>query len=261
MRTSRAPIANIDVDNLPMAGAKSRVEALIQERRFALVVTPNLDHLTQLRSNPELLGAYRLADLVVADGLPVVWLSWLTRNPLKCRVTGVDLFTVVCEQPRQTPLRVFLLGADERSSEAAAAKLETGGTGVRVVGRYAGSVPDGDLQPGLGSQIAASRPDVVAVCLGCPKQEKWVVRNRDALPPAVYMCLGATLDFMAGSVPRAPSWMRAVGLEWLHRLKTEPARMGGRYLRDLMAFPSLALLTFRRRTCVQTGSEIGAYRK
>jgi N-acetylglucosaminyldiphosphoundecaprenol N-acetyl-beta-D-mannosaminyltransferase len=148
------------------------------------------------------------------------------------------------------PLRVFLLGAAAGVADRAAKNISERWPAVHVVGTY--SPPLGFEKDELENErilkcIAASQPDVLVVGLGAPKQELWVHAHRDRIAAPVALCVGATIDFLAGEKPRAPVWMRRVGLEWLQRLASEPRRLAGRYLRDAWVFPRLLWREFARQ--------------
>jgi N-acetylglucosaminyldiphosphoundecaprenol N-acetyl-beta-D-mannosaminyltransferase len=231
----RARLACISVSE-----AVDRVLALRTQPRPTLVVTANSDHIVRLENDEALAEAYEAADLAVIDGQPLVWASRLTPSPAPERVTGVDLFTAVCERA-DDGLNLFLLGGSEENSAATARVLVHNFPRVRVVGRNTDRVTD-ETSDAVIEQIHASGANVVAVFLGCPKQEVWVHRHRDALPPGAYLCLGGAVDIISGSLPRAGLMWRRLGLEWLHRLLLEPRRLSRRYLVD---DPKFALVAAR----------------
>jgi N-acetylglucosaminyldiphosphoundecaprenol N-acetyl-beta-D-mannosaminyltransferase len=223
--------------------AVDRVLQLRAEPRATLVVTANSDHIVRLETDDDLVAAYGDADLAVIDGQPLLWASRLTPSPAPERVSGVDLFTALCE--REDPgVRLFLLGGSETNNAAAARVLTERYPHVRVVGRNAERLTD-RTSPGIIEQIRISGANVVGVFLGCPKQEVWVHRHRDALPPGAYLCLGGTVDIISGSLPRAGKVWRRLGLEWLHRLLLEPRRLWRRYLLDDPKFALVAARSIR----------------
>jgi N-acetylglucosaminyldiphosphoundecaprenol N-acetyl-beta-D-mannosaminyltransferase len=216
-----------------------------ERHRCRCVVTPNVNHAVLLRSHREFAAVYAEADFVLADGAPLVFLSRLFGEGVPERVAGSDLVPELFERaPIDRPVRVFLLGGRPEVNGRAAQTIEARWQGVRVVGRDS---------PPLGFEhresenrrildaVEQSRPDVLIVGLGSPKQELWVHRHRDALRAKVALCVGATIDFLAGARRRAPVWMRRSGLEWVHRVASEPRRLSGRYLHDGLALPGLVL--------------------
>jgi len=220
------------------------------EKRCRYVVTPNVNHAVMYQRHEALGEAYKGADLVLADGAPLVLASRLLGKQLPERVAGSDLVPAIFQAARaDEKLRVFLLGGAPGVSAQAAKNAEQLWPGVEVVGTY--SPPFGfeqdDAENGeILRRISEVQPDLLVVGLGAPKQELWVHRHRDRIEARAALCVGATIDFLAGNKPRAPVWMRRSGLEWLHRLLTEPRRLFGRYLRDGLAFPRLVWRDWRK---------------
>jgi N-acetylglucosaminyldiphosphoundecaprenol N-acetyl-beta-D-mannosaminyltransferase len=217
--------------------------------RCRYVVTPNVNHAVLLQRHDEFARAYADADFVLADGAPLVLLSRLLGRALPERVAGSDLVPKLFERGRaDRPIRVFLLGARPEVSERAARITEERWPGVKVVGRDSpplGFEKDQAENSRILAGVAAARPDVLIVGLGAPKQELWVHRHRDAIRAKVVLCVGATIDFIAGEKRRAPVWMRRSGLEWMHRVATEPKRLSGRYFRDGLALPGMVFRELR----------------
>jgi N-acetylglucosaminyldiphosphoundecaprenol N-acetyl-beta-D-mannosaminyltransferase len=211
------------------------------------VVTPNVDHAVLFQERADLRDAYSDASLVLADGAPIVLASRVLRRPLPERVAGSDLVPEIFQAANQ-PLRVFLLGAAPGVAELAAARIEAQSQSVNVVGWYSPplGVENNHLENArILAKIAAVRPDLLIVGFGAPKQELWVHAHRHALQAKVALCAGATIDFLAGNRERSPVWMRRAGLEWLHRLGTEPRRLATRYARDAWVFPQLVWREWR----------------
>ncbi len=214
------------------------------------VVTPNVDHTVMFQTRDDLRKAYANAALVLADGAPVVWASWLLRRALPERVAGSDLVPALFEQSERTgePLRVFLLGAAPGVGQRAAASIHQRWVNVEVVGVYSpplGFESDTAENTRILEMIARSGSQLVLIGLGAPKQELWVEQHVDQLHARVALCVGATIDFLAGEKARSPLWMRRLGLEWFHRLATEPSRLAKRYLRDAWIFPQLVWREWR----------------
>ena len=215
----------------------------------AMVVTPNADHVVNLERDPALRAAYVRADLVVPDGMPVVWAARLLGTPVKERVTGSDLMPRLCEIAAQRGLKVFLLGGAEGVAERATDKLVQRYPGLVVCGTSCPS-PGFERDPAQNESIVGairrSEADLVFVCLGSPKQEVWTCEHLAQFDHGVFLGVGAAIDFCAGTTERAPGWMRRSGLEWLFRLWREPGRLIGRYTRDLYFFVLLARQLWRR---------------
>lgn len=205
------------------------------------VVTPNTDHAVLFQRRADFRDAYEHAALVLADGAPLVWASRLFGRGVPERVAGSDFIPALFHSAKR-PVRVFLLGAAPGVGEQAAKRIEAQWPNVSVVGTY--SPPIGFDQRADENERAihvlrAVPHDLLLVGLGAPKQELWVAKHRHELPAKVAVCAGATIDFLAGHRRRSPVWMRNVGLEWFHRMCSEPRRLAGRYLRDAVALPQL----------------------
>jgi N-acetylglucosaminyldiphosphoundecaprenol N-acetyl-beta-D-mannosaminyltransferase len=241
----RIRLFGIEIDAVRMDDAVDRLVQWIEHggEGCRYVVTPNADHAVLLQEHAPLRLAYADAHLVLADGMPVVLASRLVGRPLPERVTGADLVPALFDAARgDRPLRVFLLGAGPGVAERAAQKIEARWPAVRVCGTYSppmGFEHDAAENGAILARIAEASPNVLVVGLGAPKQEVWVHEHRHRIHARVALCVGATIDFMAGEKPRAPVWMRRCGLEWLHRLASDPGRLARRYARDAWVFPQL----------------------
>lgn len=243
-----------EIDAIDMNAAVDAVLAWRQAPRGAAcryVVTPNVDHAVMFQTNEPLRQAYAEASLVLADGAPIVLASRLLGRPLPERVAGSDLAPALFKRAAAEgePLTVFLLGAGPGVAERAAANIESRWANVKVVGTLSpplGFERDAAECERILAAIAAVKPDVLLVGFGAPKQELWVHAHANRIEAKAALCIGATIDFLAGEKQRAPRWMRCVGLEWLHRLSSEPKRLAKRYLRDAWIFPQLVWRDWRR---------------
>lgn len=248
-------LLGIEIDNVTFQEA---VEALLDRLlpgggRGHYVVTPNVAQIVRLQKDKGLRRIYQNADLVIADGMPVIWLSRLLGTPLKERVTGSDLLPKLCAEAAQRGLRVFFLGARPGVGERAAAQLKREHPQLQVVGVYAppfGFEHDPQENARIRKLIRQRRPDLLFVALGFPKQERWIAQHAKACRVPLSLGVGAALDFVAGTRKRAPRWMQAWGLEWLFRTLQEPCRLGRRYL---VVGPQFLLLALRELWCRKTG--------
>lgn len=237
------------IDAIRMGEAVEHLRHWIAEpsSRCRYVVTPNVDHAVMLREHEGMQQSYEDADLILADGAPIVWASRLLQKPLPERVPGSELVPALFDScnscgANQRNLRVFLLGAAVGVANRAAKNMKRQWPNVETVGVYSpplGFEKDPDESNYILGRIALCRPDVVVVGLGAPKQELWVHQNRDQIAAKVALCVGATIDFLAGEKRRAPIWMRRAGIEWLHRMCSDPKRLVKRYAKDAWVFPQL----------------------
>ena len=244
---ARVELFGVQIDPLRMDEAVGQVLAWSRgdggSCRF--VVTPNVDHVVMLQHHEGLQAAYREAGLVLVDGAPVLWSARLLRRRVPERVAGSDLVPALFDAVSdQEPIRIFLLGAGPGVGERAAANIRRRWPAVEVVGTYSpplGFEKSDAENEAILSRIAQAAPDVLVVGLGAPKQELWVHRHKGKIAAKVALCVGATIDFLAGEKSRAPKWMQWVGLEWLYRVGTEPKRLAARYAKDAWVFPRLLL--------------------
>jgi N-acetylglucosaminyldiphosphoundecaprenol N-acetyl-beta-D-mannosaminyltransferase len=234
--TSALPIALMGVafDPVDQRSALRLICQMARSPRPRYVVTANVDFLVQARRDVELRRILLEADLVLCDGTPVLWASRWFGNGLPERVAGSDLVPALVAAAETEDLHLFLLGSTPAVCEKATRRLAERYPRLRV-SCYA--PPFRSLlamdHEAIASRIRDARPDILLVGMGCPKQEKWIAMNYRALNVPVSIGVGATIDFLAGQVRRAPQWMRSSGTEWLFRLAQEPGRLYKRYAGDL----------------------------
>lgn len=232
---SRMNFLNIEVDNLTMNEAIDRAEELIIKKRPSYVVTPNVDHIVKLETDKEFQDVYKNADLILTDGMPLIWISKIKGNPIKEKISGSDFFPKLCERAAEKGYSMFLLGAAEGVAVKAAKNLKEKCEGLNIVGTYSPSYgfekKDDEIKMII-EMINETKPDILAVGLGAPKQEKFLYKYRNELNVPISLAIGASIDFEAGNINRAPKWMQNIGLEWFYRLCKEPKRMFKRYIID-----------------------------
>ena len=226
-------LLGIPIDVTTMRSVVHDIECAAASATPLLISTINVNFLTSCLTDSEFREALICSDICTADGMPMVWLSRLMGIPMKERVAGSDLFDVLKSIPTSKPLKAFLIGGPEGVAESAAAKINAQRGGVICIG---------SLFPGYGSveemstdaiidTINASKADCLIVAMGAQKGHLWLHRNRDRLKIPIRAQLGATVNFQAGTIRRAPQRMRDWGLEWLYRIKEEPS-LWRRYWRD-----------------------------
>lgn len=234
-------ILGIPIDDLNTVEVLDRLEEFIALGRFHQIATANVDFLIKAHDDPELKRILRTADLVVPDGMPLVWASRWMRNGLRERVTGADLVSPLAARAVEKGYRLFMLGGDAEVAQAAKTRLETLYPGLRIVGCESPAVPNlvtSDCSALL-RRIEEARPDVLLVAFGNPKQEKFIHMHRGRLAAPVCIGVGGTFDFIAGKTKRAPLLVQKLGLEFLHRWSQNPKRLGARYKQNLAQFPPL----------------------
>jgi len=212
----------------------SRIESFIAEGGFHQVATANVNFLVNSMRIPELHRVLSGCDLVVPDGMPLVWASHLLGQPLKERVTGADLVPQLAELSQKKGYSIYFLGATEENSRIAVEHLQQQFPGIRVAGRHCPPVVtlDGLDSVDIIKRINAAKPDILLVAFGNPKQDLWLSRHRDKIQAKVAIGIGGTLEMIAGKVSRAPKAIQKIGLEWAYRVAQEPRRLAGRYARD-----------------------------
>lgn len=228
---------NTEIDNLTMSETLEEINRLIQENKKAYVVTPNIDHIVKLERNSELRKVYKNADLILTDGKPLVWISKIYKTPIKEKVSGSDLLPLLCKMAAEKGYRMYFLGAAQGVAAKAAKKLTERYPGLQIIDTYSppyGFEKNSDEINKIINMIKGAQPHILIVALGCPKQEQFILKYKEQLDVPISLGLGASLDFEAGTIKRAPKWMCNCGLEWAYRLCKEPKRMFKRYIIDDM---------------------------
>lgn len=250
---SRVNLNGALIDQVDFAAAQERIRAFLRVGAAHQVVTVNLDFLSIAERDAHFRDTINRADLAVADGMPLVWASRLTDQPLPERIAGVDLVDTSCQIAAQTAAGVFLLGAGPGIAAQAGRNMEALYPGLRIAGVY--SPPFGRLTAQENERIVQvvrdARPGFLFVAMGAPRQDLWIRAHLAQLGVPVCMGVGCVLDLLAGNVTRAPDWMQRSGLEWAFRLGQEPRRLWRRYLvDDVPTFGRLVFHSVRRRHAV-----------
>lgn len=232
---ARIKFMNTNIDNLTMTETLNEIDKLIQKKNCSYVVTPNVDHIVRLEKDVELQKVYKNASLILTDGKPLIWISKWYKTPIKEKISGSDLFPKVCELAANKNYTMYLLGAAGGVADTAAKNLMKKYPGLNVVGTYSPPFGFGKNEQEMNkikTQIQEVHPDILIVGLGCPKQEKFMYYHCKELGVPISFGLGASIDFEAGNIKRAPKWMSNHGLEWLYRFSKEPKRLFKRYFVD-----------------------------
>lgn len=215
---SRREILGIGFDPVTMDEAVGRALAFIRDHACAYVCTPNPEIVMTARREPELMEAINGADMVLPDGVGILWAAKHMGKPMPERVAGYDFLLALLAKMHGT---VYILGGRLDTAEKAGRTIESRYPGVKVIGCCDGYITD---ELALIAELGERQPDLLMVCLGASKQERWMAAHRD-LPVGLMAGLGGSVDVLAGIVPRAPLWWREHKLEWLYRLFRQPKRI------------------------------------
>lgn len=216
-------VLGVAIDDVTEDQALAQVARFVAERRPRQVVTVNPEFVIEAQRSPAFRAVLAQAALATADGFGLLLVARLRGRRLRGRVTGVALVERIAAEAARAGWSLFLLGAAPGVAERAAAALQARHPGLHIAGCYAGSPRPAD-EPGIRVLVAEARPDVLLVAYGHPAQDLWIARNQAALGVPVAIGVGGVFDYLAGVVPRAPAWMRWIGLEWLYRLIRQPSR-------------------------------------
>jgi N-acetylglucosaminyldiphosphoundecaprenol N-acetyl-beta-D-mannosaminyltransferase len=236
----RVQLDGTGIDRITEGEVVAVVREALAAGRGGRIITPNIDIVRRARSRERVRAHLDDADLVVADGMPLVWASRLSGMPLPERVAGSSLIWSLSAGLGRDGRSVCVIGglpatAEQPDGAARAARiLADRSPGLRIAATLCperGFEKDPQTYAEFCTAVAEAEPDLVFVGLGFPKQEKVITRLRGHLPRTWFIGCGAAVNFVAGDVGRAPRWMQRTGLEWAHRLSTEPRRLAGRYLR------------------------------
>ena len=229
---ARVNILGVGIHTLSLPEVLDRLEQAIQHLQRSYVCVANVHTIMECQSDPSFRQVNNEALLVVPDGMPLVWVARLRGHKSVQRVYGPDLMLALCELSAQKGYRNFFYGGSPATLERLTQHLSEKFPGLSIAGTD--SPPFRPLTPEEETQAMArineAAPDVVWVCLGAPKQEKWIYQHRNCLQAPLLIGVGAAFNFHAGTVAQAPPWMQKRGLEWVFRLFQEPRRLWRRYL-------------------------------
>ncbi len=239
--TRSVRILGIRIDALTYDDLRQRITGFIAAGGPHQICTANPEFVMEARRNPRFHAVLAEADLVLADGVGLLWAARRTGQHLPQRVTGSDGVPRIAAWAAEQGWHLYLLGAAPGVAERAAEILSARHPGLQIAGTFAGSPADADA-PEIVARIQRARPDVLLVAYGAPQQDLWIAQHRDALGVPVMMGIGGTLDFITGVQKRAPFWIQRLNLEWLFRLITQPWRW-----RRQLALPRFAWTVLRER--------------
>ncbi|PJI09725.1 glycosyltransferase [Clostridium sp. CT7] len=235
MTKYRMKFLNTNIDNVNMAEAIDTIDDFIKDGNYHYVVTPNVDHIVRLENDNEFREVYKNADLILIDGMPLVWISKWLKTPVKEKVSGSDLFPSVCELAANKGYSVFILGAAEGVAFKAGENLKKKYPGLKISGTFSPSFGF-EKKPNeikyIIDMINKIKPDILAIGVSAPKQEKFIYKYRKELRVPVSLAIGASIDIEAGNLKRAPRWMQKAGLEWFYRMFRQPKKIFKRVFID-----------------------------
>jgi N-acetylglucosaminyldiphosphoundecaprenol N-acetyl-beta-D-mannosaminyltransferase len=235
----KVKILNLEIDNLSKA-------EFLNNLHSGIVFTPNVDHLIKLQKDPDFFEAYSTSNYKLCDSQILLYASRFLGTPIKEKISGSDLLPAFYyHHQHDENIKIFLLGAAEGVAQTAQAKINQKIGREIVIATYSppfGFENDETECSHILDMINNSGASVLVIGVGAPKQEKWLYKYKDMLPNIrIFMALGATIDFEAENVKRAPKWISKIGIEWLFRLVCEPKRLWKRYLIEDLPFFLLIL--------------------
>lgn len=232
-RVKRVEMFGVPMASMTLPNAAEMLAEISHDKNTQVVNTCNVEHLVLMNSNEEFFNAYKRADWIFPDGMPLVWFSRLIGRRFPERVTGSDLLPEICRIAEKKGLRIFLLGGTSDVTPLAQKKLLELFPKLQIAGiatPWINLEECGEHGDNIVDIINATHPDIIFVGFGAPKQEIWTDRNRHRLKTGVVCMVGGTFNFLARKTIRAPRWMQKAGLEWFWRLFHEPKRLWKRYL-------------------------------
>lgn len=222
-------ILGTPVHTLSTHDVLDHLDQAISERRNVHIGVVNAAKLVNMGRDETLKASVLASDLILPDGIAVVWASKLLGTPLEERVTGIDLMSGLLQRGQTRGYRVFCLGATEAVSEKVASEIARLYPGTVLAGRRNGYFTD-DEEAEIAQSIARSQADILFVAITSPKKERFMAKWNDTMQVPIVHGVGGSFDVMAGLVERAPERWQKLGLEWLYRVKQEPGRLWKRYL-------------------------------
>lgn len=226
---------NTYVNNLSMKDCLETIDSLVSQDKKSYIVAVNVDVIVKIEDDPYLKKIIDNAELVLVDGKPLQWIAKYQGNHIKEKISGSDLVPLLLKQASDKGQSVFIIGGKDGIAQKAKSNIEKSNPKIKIVGTYApplGFEKDQKELDKINVMISDCHPDILIACFGCPKQEKWIYENYLKYEAKLSVCAGATVDFLAGNVKRAPKWISNIGFEWFYRFLQEPKRLFRRYFVD-----------------------------
>lgn len=241
MRTDIRPVADvlgISIDAVNMGAALDRVQALLNQRAKSYICVAGVHGVMEAQRDPALRQVYDGAAMTIPDGMPLVWVGWHQGHTTMQRVTGPDIMLEIFRRPQFAHLTHYFYGGQPGVAEQLSARFSRLFPRVHIVGT--GTPPFRDLAPlelsELAAELRSSRPDILWVGTGCPRQELFMAACLPLLDTHMMIGVGAAFDFHTGRIRDCAPWIKSAGLQWLHRLLQDPRRLWKRYARNNPAF-------------------------
>ena len=234
-------VLGVPFDAVTMQEAVEKAKKLLKEDGQHIICTPNPEIVMEAQKDKELMNILHEADMVVPDGIGVVWASKYSEIRLTERVAGYDLTQNLMADLAATGETFYFFGGAPGVASAAARKMMKKYSGLKVIGVHNGYFDEKE-EKRIIQDIKTKAPSILLVGLGAPKQEKWIYDNLRLIDAKVAIGVGGSFDVMAGNVKRAPMIFRKLGLEWFHRLITQPTRW-----RRMMRLPKFALTVLKTK--------------
>lgn len=240
MSDERIQILGVSFINTTLDGMVAKLHNHIIEGKKAFVVTANPEIVLHAKNDADYMKMINKANYVTADGIGVVKAAGLLGKPLPERVTGFDMFMKLLNLANEEGLSIYLLGAQPEVLQKASEKINSQFSNVKIVGSHHGFFDWKD--PKIPNEIKTSKPDLVFVALGLPRQEKWIAEHIDQFEKGVFMGIGGSFDVLSGMVKRAPEIWQKLNIEWLYRLVKQPSRW-----RRMLALPIFAAKVIQQK--------------
>ena len=234
-------ILGVNVSVTSYEDLKKCVEEDIKNNKKSFIVAINPEKILKAREDEKLKDLLNSADYQIPDGIGVVYASKLKKGKIKSRITGIDCMEMLCREANNKRYKIFLYGAKKEVIKEAKKSLEKKYENIKIVGAIDGYEKNNDK---IIKEINKSKADIIFVALGSPKQENWILENKDKVCIKIFQGVGGSFDVISGNIKRAPIWMQKIGLEWLYRLIKEPKRI----FRQIKLVKFLVLVLFKRNS-------------
>lgn len=247
----KTKVCDYYIDCMNLSDVIDKMQDVIEQKQYSFHIhTLNVDHIVIAEKNMAFKNIIKEAEMVLADGMPLVWLSRFNKTKLQTRVTGSDLSEMICKESYDKNFKIFFLGAMPGVADVAQKNMEKKYKGTQIVGTYSPSreeINSENLSMDIIAKINNSGANVLLVSFGAPLQEIWINKYKDNIKTNVNIGVGASIDFLAGNIKRAPKFIGNIGMEWLFRLCLEPKRLFKRYIINDTQILKIAFNDYKKR--------------